>query len=484
MSTCGPRSRPKASIKERSEGDQEQNVSNREDHRLVEHLYDELSPNEEQTFQRLLADDPSMADELHAFESTLGALREDLPAEDPAPHLDAKILAYARQAAAESEGASWLGRFRKFLRGPAIGLVAAGTAAIVGAFLVLPQMKEPTHDAPSVALEAAGPRANQAPVAAEPVAEAKPPPMPSELAMEDEPAAQGVASAKAEATNARLDDQTVEKRKVATKLAKEMDGWERQAADQKRAPAGGLPGGPLAGSDGARGGGGAEGKSDRVVARFEAPVEEAKKTAEAPRRREAPASLEFGEAKGRAEADGDDAFGDAVAAMPKDASPDPESGSAPPAAAPPAPVAATLGASRDEESAGAGARAPAKVSQSVAARPASPAPSADKSQAAPSPARTTLTQARGALAAGDLPAATKLAERGVVLAKNTPELGWALLEAAEILYACGQYGPAERYAAQARANVEVAARARAERLMKQARSKATESDSAPAATTR
>lgn len=458
-------------------------MSNREDHRLVEHLYDELSPNEEQTFQRLLADDPSMADELSTLESTLGALREELPAEDPAPHLDAKILAYARQAAAESEGASWLGRFRKFLRGPAIGLVAAGTAAIVGAFLVLPQMKEPTHDAPSVALEVAAPRANSAPVAAAPIAEPKSAPVPSELATEDEPAAQGFASGKAEATNTRLDEQAVEKRKVATKLAKEMDGWERQAADQKRAPAGGLPGGPVAGGDGARGGGGAEVRGDRVVARFEAPVEEAKKTAESPRRREAAAQLEQAEAKGGAKADADDAFADAIAAMPKDVSPEPESAApAPPAAAPPAEP--TLGASRDEEGAGTVARAPAKVAPSVAARPASPAASADKSQTEPSPARATLTSARQQLVAGNLPAAAKLAERGAAQAKGTPELGWALLEAAEILYACGQYAPAERYAAQARSTVEVAARPRAERLMKQARAKVTESDSAPAATTR
>jgi len=91
--------------------------------------------------------------------------------------------------------------------------------------------------------------------------------------------------------------------------------------------------------------------------------------------------------------------------------------------------------------------------------------------------------ARQQLEGGNLAGAAKLAEQGVALAKSTPEWGWALLEAAEILYACGQYGPAERYAAQARSAVEVAARPRAERLMKQARSKATESDSAPATTT-
>jgi hypothetical protein len=456
-------------------------VSNREDHRLVDHVYDELSPNEEQTFQRLLADDPSMAEELASFESTLSVLREGLPAEDPSPHLDAKILAYARQAAAESEGASWLGRVRKFLRGPAIGLVAAGTAAIVGAFLVLPQMKEPTHDAPSVALEAAPARVNQAPAPTEKSAEVEPVAPPSELAFQDERAVEGVASGKAEATNVRLDDQAEQKRKVAKTLAKEMDGWERQAKDRERAPAGGLPGGPVAGSDGARGGGGgAEYRSDRVVARFDAPVEEAKKSDEAPApKREATLRLEEerprGE-KGGAEADADDNFGEMVAAMPKD-NPEPEAPVAPAAApAPPPPLGASEGA-------GAVAEPPAKVARAAAARPASPAPSADKRQAATSPARATLGLARQQLGGGNLAGAAKLAERGVALAKNTPEWGWALLEAAEILYACGQYGPAERYAAQARSAVEVAARPRAERLMKQARSKASESDSAPATTT-
>jgi anti-sigma factor RsiW len=95
-------------------------VSGREDTRLVDHLYGELSEKEAREYRRALDEDPALAEEASSFEETLGLLRQHED-EEPSPHLDSLILARAREEAdklAEDEK-GLRGFFRKMLRRPA-----------------------------------------------------------------------------------------------------------------------------------------------------------------------------------------------------------------------------------------------------------------------------------------------------------------------------------------------------------------------------
>lgn len=485
-------------------------MSNREDHRLVEHLYDELSPSEEQAFRRLLADDDAMAADAAALEATLSNLREALPAEEPAPHLDAKIMAYAREAAARSEEQSWVGRFRRFLRGPALGLVAAGTAAVIGAFVILPQMRERPNDAASVAMESAGaqskgaapptsavldglathPAAPPAPIVADPPAQ----PDPQDLggARLAAKAEELRAEPEGAPANVRLDEAQAKKRELAQKVGQDMDRWERQANDGL-APAGGVPGAPSA-----RGGGGAMGEGtvirEKVVAQFEAPSDdraepvEAEAAAEA--KEDAPVARRVRAAPAKPApkaSESDEAYGDAVAALPAEPSPSPAT------AAPPAQgrvAGPEVAKTADSSGVGASAVAPAKKAKVES--------SAVGGKAAPtSPARITMAQARERLGANDLARAATLARLGANQAAATPDRDWANLEAADILYRAGYFEESAQYAARV-GTTDLAARSRAQTLARMAKAKAVErkaaasenaappveSDSAPAATTR
>lgn len=116
-------------------------MSGREDTRLIDHLYGELSEQDAREYQRALEEDPALAAEAESFESTLGLMREHED-EEPSPHLDALILAHARQEAEklEERGQGVRGFLRKMFRSPSLGVVVAGSLAAVIAVAILPSM--------------------------------------------------------------------------------------------------------------------------------------------------------------------------------------------------------------------------------------------------------------------------------------------------------------------------------------------------------
>ncbi len=105
-----------------------------DDTQLVDYLFDEMSEEDARAFEQAMSEDAALSAEVDALEATLGVMRELEDAEPP-PHLDALILATARQTAeavqAEREEASWLGRLRKMILTPAFGLAAAASLAVV-----------------------------------------------------------------------------------------------------------------------------------------------------------------------------------------------------------------------------------------------------------------------------------------------------------------------------------------------------------------
>lgn len=120
-----------------------------DDSHLVDYLFDEMSEEDARAFEQAMSEDAALSAEVDALSETLGVMRELEDAEPP-PHLDALILATARQTAeavqAEREEASWLGRLRKMLLTPAFGLAAAASLAVVvmvsvgiGSFVSAPQ---------------------------------------------------------------------------------------------------------------------------------------------------------------------------------------------------------------------------------------------------------------------------------------------------------------------------------------------------------
>lgn len=114
-------------------------MSGREDTRLIERLYGELSEQDARELERALEEDPALAAEAESFESTLGLMRrhED---EEPSPHLDSLILAHAREEATklEASGQGVRGFLRKMFRSPSTGLLVAGSLAAVIAVVVIP----------------------------------------------------------------------------------------------------------------------------------------------------------------------------------------------------------------------------------------------------------------------------------------------------------------------------------------------------------
>lgn len=130
-------------------------MSGREDTRIVDHLYGELSEKEAREYERDLAADPAMAAEEESFESTLGLMRQ-LEDEEPPGHLDSLILARAREEAVtlaeKNEGlGAWL---KKMIRKPAFGLALAGSVAVVIAVVTVPaSMQSPDLAAPAMELD-------------------------------------------------------------------------------------------------------------------------------------------------------------------------------------------------------------------------------------------------------------------------------------------------------------------------------------------
>lgn len=116
-------------------------MASREDTRLVDYLYGELSAKEAEEYRRELESDPSAAEELAAHEHVLETLRK-IEDEEPSPHLDALILARAREAAEEgavaareARGRGWL---RRLLDARWAGVAVAGSLAVVAAVILVP----------------------------------------------------------------------------------------------------------------------------------------------------------------------------------------------------------------------------------------------------------------------------------------------------------------------------------------------------------
>lgn len=114
-------------------------MTQHDDQQLVDYLFDELSEEEATGFEHLLEEDTALDAEVSSLEDTLGVMRE-LEAEDPPEWLSSKVMAEARQVAEQSEKPSLFDRLRKFMWGPAGGLVGAGAVAVVLAVFITPQM--------------------------------------------------------------------------------------------------------------------------------------------------------------------------------------------------------------------------------------------------------------------------------------------------------------------------------------------------------
>lgn len=109
-------------------------MSRYDDSQLVDYLFDEMSEEDARAFEQAMSEDAALSAQVEGLEETLGVMRE-LEDEEPSKHLDALILATARQTAEavqeEREASSFFGRFRKLLLTPAFGLAAAASLAVV-----------------------------------------------------------------------------------------------------------------------------------------------------------------------------------------------------------------------------------------------------------------------------------------------------------------------------------------------------------------
>jgi hypothetical protein len=129
---------------------EDEGVTEREDTQLVDLLYGELSKEEASEYRRTLESDAAKKQELESFENVLSVLRstED---EAPSPHLDALILAQARQQAdaiaAEGRERGLRGFIRKMLRSPIAGVAVVTSLVVAIAVPALVLMQTPKRSA-------------------------------------------------------------------------------------------------------------------------------------------------------------------------------------------------------------------------------------------------------------------------------------------------------------------------------------------------
>ncbi|MEM7678746.1 MAG: hypothetical protein AAF449_22420, partial [Myxococcota bacterium] len=94
-------------------------MTDRDDHRLVELLFDEVPPDEAGALRDALRQDDEEASDLASLQATLEFVRS-VPPEDAPDFLDAKVMAVAREVADQQVG-GWR-KWRRRLLAPGLGL--------------------------------------------------------------------------------------------------------------------------------------------------------------------------------------------------------------------------------------------------------------------------------------------------------------------------------------------------------------------------
>lgn len=278
-------------------------TSERDESRLVEYLYGELSADEARAFERALTDDPAAAADARALESVLALAREvDAPVEPPA-FLDAKIMAAARaEVAAQAESARARG-WRRWLTGPSVGgaLIAMAASALVVLNLDLLAPRSSEHELAPVAAPRAPATAVPAPEPAAPEA-ARVAAKEAVDAPAEPPAATSAALSKTSAAEARRELQDLELRGGSTKDT-DSSGGEVGGLGASRTRAADKRPGLAEEVEVARGGGGAATGARGASAGADQEEDRAPADAPAKRRARAQAAAPATEALARDEAD-------------------------------------------------------------------------------------------------------------------------------------------------------------------------------------
>lgn len=167
-------------------------MTQNDDQRLVDYLFDELSEEDVDAYEQGLDADADLSEEVSGLADTLATMR-GLEAEEPPAYLSAKVLAEARQVADEAAAKRPWMRIRKALWGPAGGLIGATAALCALVVVTVPSvmLRGSADEAPMVARSA-----SQVPEAAPAEAPADAILGESEARSEAEPAAKAAAAPK------------------------------------------------------------------------------------------------------------------------------------------------------------------------------------------------------------------------------------------------------------------------------------------------
>ena len=484
-------------------------MSEREDMRVIDYLYGELPDEDAQAFERAMQDDAELAGEVDEFADVLGAMRT-LEDEEPSPHLDALILATAREAVEHETPSPWFQRIfgRPWLNIALGGACAALLAVVVGPTLTM-QSAEPDL-APHAATALSKPAPSEpAPPAAVPalepatvVAESKAAP-----ADDDEEAPEEMALARAPQKSERP-----ARRALAAKLrrapAPQFGRGITDAFDAPSAPAGGHVGslgGGRSQTSGRGSGGGA--KKDAVARRVASPKPASPPAPRAKRSRrmaQKESLASKGGAPGRYEPQAMEDVLEPPTKQPSSAPPRRGDRSKQKALAPAAAVAKASRVSpppsASDEEADLGARGPVgdaksrarnsapRVADATAPR-ARAAASGDREQvsreaSARQLAREVHKKARELVANKDIDGARALYARARTQTAGTLAYYELTLRLAELEYRSGKFGHAQRLAQQAVRSRDDGVRRAARRLVARSRRvrdvEAAESDSKPA----
>ncbi len=475
-------------------------TSERDDSRLVEYLYGELSAEEARAFED---GDPSALDEARELGDVLALAREADPAVDPPPFLDAKILAAARaEATAQTEAKAARG-WRRWLTGPALGGAFAAVAATMLVVLNLPLLQRPAYEtaspielrppsAPSPSF-AEGAPSGAMPTTAQPLAEAAP--ARDELqGLEDRAAALGQDPAALEKSAERPADKAEALARSGGEAAARGkkdearldEGLAYKGSGRGGGGVGGLADGMIGGN--AMGGGSAASAGDAVAesrrarresasrATDDAPARlkdedlDAKKTEAKAKKSAVSEYAEAPAAAGPARAPANRAEADSAVARPQATAAKPVAPAAPPPAAEPSLRAA---ASEAEEERSAPTTAPAKVAPAKTPAQAAPVVAEAKADASDDEAvrraqvEAALAQAEALVRAGRVDEAERGLVRALAQHRGRPTGARLGLMLGRVLADQKRWDDAQRYALDARAWAgDAGARAQADALLK------------------